>query len=90
MFGMEQIVHAGMIVSNLAEHGQDQDVIFSKKQLLNQEKCGVLETQDVVGQEVSVNARLKKSLKLVSKLHHQQFKEQALTGVYSNKFRTLS
>ena len=71
---MEQIVHAGMIVSNLAEHGQDQDVIFSKKQLLNQEKSGVLKTQDVVGQEVSVNVRLKKSLKLVSKLHYQQFK----------------
>ena len=64
-----------MIVLNLGEYGQDQDVIFSNKQLLSQEKSGALETQDVVGQEVSVNVRLKKFLKLVSKLRHQQFKE---------------
>ena len=63
MFGIKKIVHAGMIVSNLAEHGQDQDVIFSNKQLLNQEKSGALETQDAVGQEVSANVYLKKSLK---------------------------
>ena len=54
MYGMEQIVHAGMIVSKVAGHGQAQNV-STHNLLLNPGRFGVQELQDAVGQVKSVS-----------------------------------
>ena len=91
MFGMEQIVHAGMIVSNLAVLGMDQDAILRNlnnlhlsNQHLNQERYGAREILIARGQEKFASARQCKHLNPRRRCKEQQ--QKTFGGKLSNSF----